>query len=119
MTAHRVAAESEVPDRGALIVTLAGQEIGLFRVRGEIVGWRNRCPHQAAPVCRGTIDGTRLPSEVYRYEFGRDSEILQCPWHGWEFDLITGEHLAHGSRARLRRYEVEVRDGQVFVRTRR
>jgi nitrite reductase/ring-hydroxylating ferredoxin subunit len=30
---------------------------------------------------------------VYEYKYGRESEILRCPWHGWEFDLLNGEHL--------------------------
>ena len=43
--------------------------------------------------------------------------MLQCPWHGWEFDLVTGEHLVTGSTARLRGYPVEVRGGAVYVLT--
>jgi nitrite reductase/ring-hydroxylating ferredoxin subunit len=30
---------------------------------------------------------------VYEYSYGRENEILRCPWHGWEFDLLNGEHL--------------------------
>ncbi|WP_375425676.1 Rieske (2Fe-2S) protein [uncultured Friedmanniella sp.] len=118
MTLHRVAEEADVPAHGALLVHLGGLEIGLFRVRGEVRAWRNHCPHLAAPVCRGRVTGTLLPSAVYAYEPGRDGEVLQCPWHGWEFDLVTGRHLVTGSRSRLRGYPVEVRDGGVYVQTR-
>lgn len=111
----RVAHEADIPDGRALIVEVDGTEVGLFRVRGEVVAWRNLCPHSLAPVCRGTVTGTNLPSPAHTYLPGRDGEILQCPWHGWEFDLLTGQHLAHGSRARLRRHRVEVRDGEVFL----
>ncbi|WP_375430696.1 Rieske (2Fe-2S) protein [uncultured Friedmanniella sp.] len=117
MTAHRVAALADVPERGPLLVRLGGMELGLYRVRGEVVAWRNHCPHLAAPVCRGRVTGTLLPSAVYAYEPGRDGEVLQCPWHGWEFDLVTGRHLVTGSDARLRGYPVEVRDGEVYVHT--
>jgi nitrite reductase/ring-hydroxylating ferredoxin subunit len=121
MTAYEVARPAEVPDRGCLIVAVAGLEIGIFRVGEELRAWRNHCPHMAAPVCRGVITGTMLPSDVYEYRPGRDGEILQCPWHGWEFDLLTGRHLAPGSRVRLRGYPIEVIDGVVVVhvRTRR
>lgn len=118
MTAHRVARVTDLPESGPLLVTVAGLEIGLFRVGDQVVAWRNHCPHMAAPVCRGVVSGTRLPSAVYTYRLGRDGEILQCPWHGWEFDLLSGEHLAGGSDARLRGYPVEVVDGDVYLHLR-
>nr|WP_294694249.1 Rieske (2Fe-2S) protein [uncultured Friedmanniella sp.] len=118
MTAHRVAQVCDLPSSGPLLVSVGGLEIGLFRVGEEVVAWRNHCPHMAAPVCRGVVSGTRLPSAVYVYRPGRDGEILQCPWHGWEFDLLTGEHLAAGSTAALRGYPVEVVDGAVYLHLR-
>jgi ferredoxin-NADP reductase/nitrite reductase/ring-hydroxylating ferredoxin subunit len=112
----RLADVAAVPPQGsgALTVAVDGVEVGLYRVGERIVAWRNVCPHGAAPVCRGTVDGTRLTSAVYEYEYGRDQEILQCPWHGWEFDLVTGEHLAEGSAAKLRRHPIAVVDGVVY-----
>jgi nitrite reductase/ring-hydroxylating ferredoxin subunit len=112
---HRVARADEVPDAGGLIVEVNGVEVGIFRLADRFVAWRNVCPHMAAPVCRGTVSGTTLPSPVYEYEYGREGEILQCPWHGWEFDLRTGRHLVEGSRAHLRQYPVEVEGEDVVV----
>jgi nitrite reductase (NADH) small subunit len=117
MNRHYVGRLEDVPVTGPLMVTVKRLEIGIYRVGSELVAIRNFCPHQAAPVCRGTIAGTALPSEVYEYELGREGEILQCPWHGWEFDLLTGKHLVSQSRVRLRRYPVEVEDGAVYVST--
>lgn len=118
MTLHRVARADEIPDSGGLVVTVNGVEIGIFRVGTRLVAWRNVCPHMAAPVCRGNVAGTTLPSRVYEYEYGRDGEILQCPWHGWEFDLLTGRHLVESSRARLRQYSVEINGEDVYIETR-
>ena len=115
---HLVARKDEVPRTGGLIVDVGGVEIGLFRVRDRLVAFRNVCPHFAAPVCRGAVAGTTLPSEVYEYAYGREGEILQCPWHGWEFDLHNGQHLAPGSPARLRGYPTEIVDGVVSVHLR-
>lgn len=116
MTGAEIADVAEVPPQGAggLQVQVGDVPVGLFRVGDEIVGWRSVCPHAAAPLCQGKVDGTRPPSGVYEYEYGRDREVLQCPWHGWEFDLVTGEHLAVGSGARMRRHPVRVADGRVY-----
>jgi nitrite reductase (NADH) small subunit len=85
---------AELLEKGRLIVTVKGMEVGHFQVNGQTFAWRNVCPHAAAPVCKGVVCGTRMPSLVYEYEYGRDQEVLRCPWHGWEFDLRTGRHLA-------------------------
>jgi nitrite reductase/ring-hydroxylating ferredoxin subunit len=60
------------------------------------------------------VRGTTLTSEPGEYRWGRDGEILACPWHGWEFDLLTGKALAD-KRKHLRRYTVTVRDDTVYI----
>ena len=114
-TRYRVCAASDIPEGGKKIVSVEGIEIGIFRVRGNLYGWRNICPHAHAPVCEGVICGTRLPSPVYEYEYGRDREILRCPWHGWEFDLLTGQHLAEKDGVRLKGYKVVAEGEDVYV----
>ncbi|BDI23001.1 2Fe-2S iron-sulfur cluster-binding protein [Herbiconiux sp. L3-i23] len=116
MTGAVLAQLDAVPPQGSggLQVQVGDVPVGLFRVGDEVVAWRSVCPHAAAPVCVGAVDGTRMPSAVYEYEYGRDREILQCPWHGWEFDLRSGEHLAAGSAARLRRHPIRVEDGRIY-----
>jgi nitrite reductase/ring-hydroxylating ferredoxin subunit len=93
MEKYKVASKREIQEGSCKIVSVRGVEYGLFKVNGQFYAWRNACPHFGAPVCEGKICGTRLPSAVYEYKLGRENEILRCPWHGWEFDLITGEHL--------------------------
>ncbi len=96
------------------IVVVKRHSIGIFNVDGEFVAVLNICPHELAPVCRGRVSGTTLPSMPGEYRWGRDGEILSCPWHGWEFDLRTGKALAD-PRVRVRRYLIEVIDDTVFV----
>jgi nitrite reductase/ring-hydroxylating ferredoxin subunit len=50
----------------------------------------------------------------WRHAWLREGEILTCPWHGIEFDLITGVSLA-SPKLRVRRYPITVEDGQVKV----
>lgn len=110
-----MAEANELREGEKKIVTASGIEFGLFRLDGRYYAWRNVCPHAAAPVCAGVVRGTRLPSSVYDYKYGLDQQVLRCPWHGWEFDLKTGRHLA--STVKLRGFPVEVDDSGVYIVT--
>jgi nitrite reductase/ring-hydroxylating ferredoxin subunit len=103
----------EIPAGGRKILDVAGYSIGVFNVNGAFVAVLNVCPHEAGPVCLGRVDGTTLPSAPGEYQWGREGEILACPWHGWEFDLRTGQALT--DRRRLRLFPVTVEHGTVFV----
>ena len=96
------------------LVEVKGHSVGLFNVNGQIIAVLNLCPHELAPVCRGRVGGTTLTSPPGEYRWGREGEILACPWHGWEFDLQTGRALAD-ERIRLRRYPVSVEDDTIYV----
>jgi 3-phenylpropionate/trans-cinnamate dioxygenase ferredoxin subunit len=93
--------------RRDLLLCRAGD--GAFYAVGTI------CPHQGAPLVRGTLGGTAVADGVGRYGFGLDGEVLRCPWHGWEFDVKTGRSLFGEGTARIATYEVTVEDGVVFV----
>lgn len=108
MGAHRIGPVSEIPPGQRKIVTLERKSIGVFNVKGTYVALRNACPHQQAPLCRGVVTGTNLPSRPGEYLWAREGEILRCPWHGWEFDMKTGESLFDPHGCRVRTYEVTV-----------
>lgn len=98
------------------ILTLGGTEVGIIRLQnGEVRAVRNFCPHKGAPVCRGTVGGTWLPSEPGELVFGRKGGVLLCPWHGFEFDLDDGRELFWEKPMKLRMYPVEVQDGNIYV----
>jgi nitrite reductase/ring-hydroxylating ferredoxin subunit len=111
---HEVARVDELPPGTRVIVELGGQSVGVFNVNGEFVAVLNVCPHELGPVCLGRVGGTTLPSPPGEYRWGREGEILACPWHGWEFDLLTGKPL-FGAVPNLRRFPVTVVDGAVYV----
>jgi nitrite reductase/ring-hydroxylating ferredoxin subunit len=113
-----VARVTEIPPGGRKIVEIEGRTIGVFNVHGTFVAVLNVCPHELAPVCLGAVRGTALASAPGEYGWGREGEILACPWHGWEFDLLSGRALAD-DRKRLRLYPIVVRDDTVYVIVRR
>jgi nitrite reductase/ring-hydroxylating ferredoxin subunit len=94
----RVAAADEIPDGQRKIVDAEGVSIGVIHQDGKWYALRNSCLHRGGPVCEGELqDGT-----------------LTCPWHGYQYELSTGELLLDRS-AHLDAYKVSVRDGQVHV----
>ncbi len=109
-----VARASEIAPGERRFVEVKGHSIGVFNVNGGFIAVLNLCPHELAPVCRGRVGGTTLPSPPGKFCWGREGEILACPWHGWEFDLLTGKALAD-RRVRLRQYPVTVADDTLYV----
>jgi nitrite reductase (NADH) small subunit len=116
---HRVDGVADLAEGERVLTRLDGREIGIFRVKGRLLAWENRCPHQGGPVCTGDVVGrTELvlapDRTVVREVRSTDVLHLACPWHGWEYNLETGVCAALPSR-RLLRVEVAERDGEAFV----
>lgn len=104
---HVVCPASELPPGSRRIVEVAGRSIGVFNVHGSYCAIRNACPHQSAPLCLGSISGTSPPADrVDQREWHRDGEIIRCPWHGWEFDLLTGQSVFNPHKCRVKSYAV-------------
>ncbi len=112
MERHLVCRAAELPAGQRKIVQIAGRSIGVFNVNGSYYALRNSCPHQGAPLCKGRISGTTLPSEPGTYLYGKEGEIVHCPWHGWEFDITTGKSLFDPQKCLVRSYEVTVESAE-------
>ena len=108
MGRHVVARTGELPPGERKIVEAGGRSIGVFNVGGRYYALLNRCPHKAAPLCRGRLTGLVTGPAPYQYAVEREGEILRCPWHGWEFDVTDGRSIFNPHRVRARRYEVAV-----------
>jgi 3-phenylpropionate/trans-cinnamate dioxygenase ferredoxin subunit len=91
MSKHVVATVGELPPGSRKLVTVKGRPIAIFNLNGEMFGLLNRCPHQGGGLCHGALTGLVESTRPGEYVFSRDGEILKCPWHGWEFDIRTGQ----------------------------
>jgi 3-phenylpropionate/trans-cinnamate dioxygenase ferredoxin subunit len=98
----------EIPPGGRKIVDVGGRSIGVFNLGGEFFALRNTCPHEGGPLCVGPLCGLVSSQRPGEYEFSRQGEIVRCPWHGWEFDIRTGQSWFDPRKVRVRRYEVTV-----------
>lgn len=98
------------------IIKQGALNIGVTRLRdGTIKAVRNWCPHKGAAICKGIIGGTWPPSAPGDLAYDREGEILICPWHGFEYDLKTGDELYRKAPTRLRFYEVIERDQKIYL----
>ena len=85
-------------DRGDSVL-----QICLTHVAGTFSALDNHCPHQGGPLGEGSIECD-----------DSGSCYLRCPWHGWDFDPVTGRPPG-GYDDGVATYPVDVRDGEVFV----
>lgn len=95
----RVAATADLPAGEGRVVEADGREIALYNVGGAFYALENTCCHRGGPLGEGTLDGS----------------IVTCPWHGWRFDVRTGESQ-NSPGDRVRTYDVIVEDDEVRVK---
>lgn len=110
---------SDFDGEARLIVTHGDAEIGVFRKNGNLCAYENFCLHQGGPACEGTLIGKVEPvfaedRSVLGERFSDTETHFVCPWHGWEYDLATGE-CAADRNLRLKKYEVVQRGDEVYV----
>ena len=116
MTRHIVASTSEIPPGGNKVVDVAGRDIVVFHVNGEFFALLNRCPHEGAPLEKAACVARLTSPEPGVYERSRVGEMLRCPWHGWEFDLRTGQSWCDPKSVRARQFRVTVEQGKTLVK---
>lgn len=106
-----VARVADIAPGTSRLVHAGGREIALFNVGGTFHALANTCPHEAGPLCRGTIVGLSLSDMPGTYRLERAGEFVRCPWHGWEFDIKTGQSYCDPASVRARSYDAKVEPG--------
>ena len=105
----------DFPDGDRRMVEVNGRSVGVFRRGDSFYALRNQCPHQGGPLCIGAI--AAWPVSSGPGDFGMDESVmlLACPWHGWEYDLATGQSFLGPGNPRARQYQVSVTSGRALV----
>jgi 3-phenylpropionate/trans-cinnamate dioxygenase ferredoxin subunit len=116
MSRHIVATTDELPPGARKLVTAKGRPIAISNIGGEYFGLFNTCPHQGGNLCAGALVGLTVANEPGTYSYSRKGEMLRCPWHGWEFDVRTGQSWCDPQTIRTRSYPVEVEAGETVVK---
>jgi nitrite reductase/ring-hydroxylating ferredoxin subunit len=114
-----VATAEALKDGDRLIVHVDGAELGVFRKDGMLRAYSNYCLHAGGPACEGLVIA-RIEERILEDKtsaglfFSKDETHFVCPWHGYEYDLKTGECVAD-RRLKLRAYDVVESDGNIYI----
>jgi nitrite reductase/ring-hydroxylating ferredoxin subunit len=79
-------------------IRVGEQDVTLARVGDDFFATQGHCLHLEGPLCQGRLAG----------------HVLSCPWHGWQYDVRTGENEFDRAIV-LETYDVRVEDGEVKV----
>jgi len=94
----------DLPEGRVKTVTARTISICLVHFDGQWAAMDNHCPHQKGPLGEGSI------------EPGIDDKCwLRCPWHGWDFDPLTGKPPGGHEDTGQQMYPLDIRDGEIFV----
>jgi nitrite reductase/ring-hydroxylating ferredoxin subunit len=112
---------SDFSDGERRIVCHDELEIGVFHWQGRFYAYQNVCLHQGGPCCEGVImrkvEDVLAPDRTWIGQKFSDQEAhFVCPWHGYEYDIRTGE-CAGNRKLRLKSYEVVQRGEDLYVVT--
>lgn len=108
MARHVVARTADIPSGGNKVVTVNGRDIVVFHINGEFFALLNRCPHEGAPMSKAQPVAKLESDEPGQYRRSRVGELLRCPWHGWEYDVRTGQSFFDPRHCKVRSYPVTV-----------
>ena len=114
-----VADSSEINEGERKIVPFGNTELGVYRMNGKLYAYQNLCAHQGGPACEGLtmpkVEEVIAKDKTYqRMRFNYNEWHIVCPWHGWEYDLTTGEFVVN-RKVRLKKFEVVEKGGKIYI----
>lgn len=117
VTRYRITSIDGIEPGDRFLVTIEGQEIAIFRGKKQFYAVGNHCHHQGGPMCEGRmLNPIGSTKEDDEWQLSQESDVptVACPWHGWEYELETGKHVAP-TDYRLPSYEVIVHEGELYI----
>ena len=113
-----VAKASDLHDGDRRIVIAGREEIGVFFKNGAYFAYSNYCVHSGGPACEGIMINRVVDviadDRTYQGQVFSDEVHFVCPWHGYEFELRTGQCVGD-RRLRLKKYDVVRRGDDIYV----
>ena len=94
----KVANKADIPAGSGKVVEAGGKTIAVFNCEGTFYAIDNTCKHRGGPLGEGSLSGT----------------TVTCPWHGWEYDVSTGECQMDAS-IKVQKFDVKVEGEDILV----
>jgi 3-phenylpropionate/trans-cinnamate dioxygenase ferredoxin subunit len=95
-----VARVEEVPPGGAIRVEIEDTPIAIFNCDGQFYAIGDTCTHEEASLSEGELV---------------EPCVVECPLHGAQFDLRTGQALCLPATGNAGSFSVRVEDGAIKV----
>lgn len=96
---QRVASTSDIPPGEMMIFEVNGEEIVVANLNGDFVAFNNSCTHRGGPLGEGLLMG----------------DVVECPFHGGQFNARTGEVVASPPDEPVATYPVQVEGDEIKV----
>lgn len=94
----KIGRSEDIPEGVPRQFDVAGRKVAVYRLGGALHAMDGVCPHRGGPVGEGTVE----------------NGIAACPWHGWRFEVKTGQCVnAPGTRQAV--FPVREEGGDVVV----
>jgi naphthalene 1,2-dioxygenase system ferredoxin subunit len=93
------AAVSDVPEGDVVAVRVAGKDIALYEVEGEVFATDNTCTHGHARMSDGFLEGREI----------------ECPLHQGKFDVCSGKALCAPLTEDIKTYAVKIENMRVML----
>ncbi|WP_018257359.1 thiamine pyrophosphate-binding protein [Halomicrobium katesii] len=98
MTWYKALSPDELPEGRVTAISCGDTTVAVTHYDGEYAALDNNCPHQGGPLGEGSIE----------------TGCLRCPWHGWDFDPLTGETPGPHDDS-VESFPVEEREDGIYV----
>jgi nitrite reductase (NADH) small subunit len=93
-----VAKVDEIPAGTGKEVVVGDRIIAIYHVGGQFYALDGICPHAGGPLGEGSLSGP----------------IVTCPWHGWQFDVRTGQSCLN-AKIRHPSFPVTIDGNEILV----
>src|ERR1700737_4407616 len=108
MAKYVVGSVASLPPGTQSRVEVEGRGVAVFNSDGVYFALRDVCPHQGARLSAGTVVGSVRSSEPGCFDYDGTNKLVRCPWHGWEYELATGQSWFDPVHNRVRTLPVSV-----------
>ncbi|MBM4075761.1 MAG: Rieske 2Fe-2S domain-containing protein [Planctomycetes bacterium] len=95
---HKVASIDEIPQGTGKEFVVSGRIVALYHIDEHFYALDGICPHAGGPLAQGKLSGC----------------VVTCPWHGWQFDVTTGQHCLN-AQLKQTRFDVVIEGDDVYV----